>query len=331
MSHSRDGGVRVVAGTVMMAGVTLLLPRSELAKLLSIDTCLAALREGFLADSSPITAQRVRTDLPGAGTATALIPGLLDGVPAYTVKVNAKFPQARPALRGVVCLHDLDTGALLAILDSATVTAWRTGLSAALGTNVLARSASSTVAVIGAGAQADLVMRGLAELRSWTELRVCDLDADRAKRFAEQHGGSVVLEPRAAARGADIVVLATWSRTPLLDEEDPAPGAHLTSLGADEPGKAELTARLLRTGQVVVDDVPLAVSMGALGTAGLTAADTAGTLGDVLRGAVPGRRGDADRTIYTPVGLPWQDLALAWIAYRRALAVGAGTEFDFLS
>lgn len=49
-------------------------------------------------------------------------------------------------------------------------------------------------------------------------------------------------------RGADIVVLATWSRTPILDEDDPAPGAHITSLGADEPGKAELTAGLLLTG-----------------------------------------------------------------------------------
>jgi alanine dehydrogenase len=58
----------------------------------------------------------VRTGLPGPGTATALIPGLVNGIPAYTVKVHAKFPAARPALRGVVCLHDTGSGELLAVL-----------------------------------------------------------------------------------------------------------------------------------------------------------------------------------------------------------------------
>ena len=46
-----------------------------------------------------------RADLPFPGTATALLPGLLPGINACTVKVNAKFPTARPALRGVICLH----------------------------------------------------------------------------------------------------------------------------------------------------------------------------------------------------------------------------------
>jgi alanine dehydrogenase len=82
--------------------VTLLLSSSDLEQLLEISACMEALRQGFLAVPSRITAQRVRTALPGPGTATALIPGLADGVPAYSVKVNAKFPQSQPALRGVV-------------------------------------------------------------------------------------------------------------------------------------------------------------------------------------------------------------------------------------
>jgi alanine dehydrogenase len=317
----------------MMASVTLLLSRSDLEQLLDISACMEALRQGFLAVPSGITAQRVRTDLPGPGTATALIPGLVDGVPAYSVKVNAKFPQSQPALRGVVCLHDAGTGELLAVLDSATVTAWRTGLSAALGTHVLARPSARTVAVIGAGAQSDLVMRGLAALRAWERLTVCDLDPGRAGLFARRHAaaGALVADPRGAARAADIVVLATWSRTPLLDDGDVMAGAHVTSLGADEPGKAELSPSLLKAGRVFVDDVRLALTAGALGTAGLSAADANGTLSQVLQGTVPGRRTDADVTIYTPVGLPWQDLALAWAAYRRARATGLGREFDFLA
>ncbi|TDB82385.1 ornithine cyclodeaminase family protein [Micromonospora sp. KC721] len=314
--------------------MTLLLSRSDLEKLLDVDACTEALEQGFRSGSSPFAPQRVRTDLPGPGTATALIPGLVEGVPAYTVKINAKFPGSQPALRGVVCLHDLGTGELLAVMDSTTVTAWRTGLSAALGTHVLARPGASRITVVGAGAQADLVMRGLAALRSWNDLVVCDLHRERAEDFAKRHGGIATTEdrdPRTAARDADIVVLATWSRAPLLDDGDLMPGAHVTSLGADEPGKAELSAELLTAGRVIVDDVSLAVAMGALGTAELTTTDTAGTLSQVLRGTVPGRRSDTDVTIYTPVGLPWQDLVLAWMAYQRALATNIGSRFDFVS
>ncbi|MFD3481080.1 hypothetical protein [Streptomyces sp. NPDC058695] len=84
---------------------------------------------------------------------------MIDGVPAYTVKVNARFPDAVPALRGLVCLYGLTDGQLLAALDSATVTAWRTGLAAALATHVLAGEQAGSVSVIGAGAQARMVLR----------------------------------------------------------------------------------------------------------------------------------------------------------------------------
>ncbi|MFC5181374.1 ornithine cyclodeaminase family protein [Actinomadura harenae] len=316
--------------------MTLLLNRSDLERLLDPPAIIAALRAGFTAEPGETAARRVVTALPGPGTATALIPGLVAGVPAYTVKVNAKFPDSRPALRGVVCLHDLESGELLALLDSATVTAWRTGLAAALGTDALARRGGGHVAVIGAGAQSDLVLRGLGALRDITGLTVTDLDADRAAAFAERHGerlgvphGTAAGAP-AAVRGADIVIAATWARHPLLHAADIAPGTHLTSLGADERGKTELAPDLLERARVVVDDMPLAMEMGVLAAAGLSVRHAAGTLGDLLRGEVPGRVRDEEVTVYAPVGLPWQDLAFSWAAYRAAREAGAGTSFDFL-
>jgi ornithine cyclodeaminase len=300
--------------------VTLLLNRTDVRGLLDLDRCLAALRAGFLAPPSPTSARRTRTDLPGPGTATALLPGLVEGVPAYTVKVNAKFPGASPALRGVVCLHDLATGELLALLDSATVTAYRTGLAAALGTHALARPGADAVAVVGAGAQSALVLAGLRRLRPVRELLVTDLAPGRAEAFAARHGGRAVTDIGAA----DIVVVATWAREPVLHQV--APGTHVTSLGADEPGKAELAPALLRSARTFVDDLALAEEMGALGNAGLTREDAAGTLSEVLRGPA-GRSAASEVTVYAPVGLPWQDLALSWVAYQEARD---GVRFDFL-
>ena len=86
--------------------MTLILTGSDVAGLLDPDEMLGVLRSGFLAQAeAPAPGLRVRADLPGAGSATALLPGLLPAIPAYTVKINAKFPGAVPALRGVVCLH----------------------------------------------------------------------------------------------------------------------------------------------------------------------------------------------------------------------------------
>ncbi|MEV0640744.1 NAD(P)-binding domain-containing protein [Streptomyces sp. NPDC050619] len=307
--------------------MTLLLTRGDLEAVLDPVDCLAALRDGFrAADAVPVAGQRVRTDLPFPGTATALIPGLLPGIEAYTVKVNAKFPGARPALRGVICLHSGRDGELLALLDSATVTAWRTGLAAALGTQVLA-GPGTVLGVIGAGAQAELMVRGLGVLRQHRALVVHDTDGDRAAAFAARHGGRAVASPTEVAAAADIVLLATWSRAPLLSLADTREGQHFTSLGADEPGKRELAADLLAASLLVVDDRQLAATMGALTPAGL---DADATLGEILRGEHPGRVSAGTRSVYAPVGLPWQDLALAWRAYRRAEREGVGRRVDLL-
>ncbi|MER5512006.1 NAD(P)-binding domain-containing protein [Streptomyces sp. NPDC002766] len=311
--------------------MTLVLTRGDLRALLMVEECLDALREGFRAVRDvPVVGQRMRTDLPFPGTATALMPGLLPGVEAYTVKVNAKFPGSRPALRGVICLHSGKDGELLALLDSATVTAWRTGLAAALGTHALARP-GGTLGVVGAGAQAELVVRGLAALRGTGAPVVHDTDAERAAEFAARHGGRVVGSAPEVAAAADVVLLATWSREPLLRLADTRPGQHLTSLGADEPGKRELAADLLKAALLVVDDRELAATMGALAAADLPAAAAGPVLGEVLRGEHPGRRSAEERTVYAPVGLPWQDLALAWLAYRRAERDGAGQRVDLLA
>ncbi len=70
------------------------LTRSDLEAVLPA-TCLDALRRGFTAADDGTAARRVIANLPGQGTATALLPGVVAEVPAYTVKVNAKFPGSK--------------------------------------------------------------------------------------------------------------------------------------------------------------------------------------------------------------------------------------------
>jgi ornithine cyclodeaminase/alanine dehydrogenase-like protein (mu-crystallin family) len=127
---------------------TLVLTRSELAQLLAPHVLLVALREAFAAYSNGRIVDSLRVPVPlPAGSAPAgaagmlLAPGLVPGIPAYSVKVHAKFPGGDPAIRGVLILHDLSNGAPLAVMESSYLTALRTGLTGALGCDVLARSA----------------------------------------------------------------------------------------------------------------------------------------------------------------------------------------------
>ena len=296
------------------AAVTVVLTRSCVDHLVDPGQILEILREGFRAPAAHQPPLRIRTDLPGPGTATCLMPGLLPGVPAYTVKTNAKFPGAAPALRGVVCLHDLQSGELLALADSSSITSWRTGLAAALGTHLIAASGASTLGIVGAGAQAGRTLTGLRQLRRWRRIVACDLDRTRAAALTPHVVGSAA----EVAAEVDVVVLATWSRQPLLNSGNLRPGQHLTTLGADEPGKIELSADLLRTACVIVDDVVLAAQSGALGNVGLDAGAAAGTLADVVQGTLSVPKCEKTVTVYAPVGLPWQDLALTWALYQRA-------------
>jgi ornithine cyclodeaminase len=319
--------------------VTLLLNATAIDSLLDdLDAAVEAVRAGFLADQElqawpPL---RTRTALPGPGTATALLPGLLPGVPAYTAKINAKFPAARPALRGVVCLHALDDGSLLALLDSATVTAWRTGIAAALLTDRLADPTAGTLGIVGAGAQARIAMRTLARLRALEAVAVHDVDLSAARRLCalanEMDIEAVMMKsPALVAQRASIVVLATWSRGPLLARDQVRDGHHLTSLGADEPGKYELGADVLTESLLVVDDRDLVQRSGATASAGLGPDRIDATASEVLRGEHPGRSSRQQLTVYAPIGLPWQDLAISWRLFQAARDTERGVHLDLLS
>jgi ornithine cyclodeaminase/alanine dehydrogenase-like protein (mu-crystallin family) len=85
--------------------------------------------------------------------------------------VHAKFPEQQPAIRGVLCLCDGQTGELLAVMDSTHLTAVRTGLCSALATDVLARRDARSVAVIGAGMQGDHQFRSLHMMRHYLPFR----------------------------------------------------------------------------------------------------------------------------------------------------------------
>ena len=130
-----------------------------------------------------------------------LAPGLVPGIPAYSVKVHAKFPGGDPAIQGVLILHDLKTGAPLAILESSYLTALRTGLAGTLGADILALPDARCAAIIGAGVQARSQLAALRMVRGITSVQVFDSSLEAAQRFT--------LDP--ACAGLSVAVAIPWN------------------------------------------------------------------------------------------------------------------------
>ena len=223
-----------------------------------------------------------------------------------------------PTVTGLVLLSNAETGELEAVLDAGSVTALRTGAAAVLAAETLGRPDASSAAVIGAGvngraAAATFVARG-------RDVALWDVDENRARRVADELGATVA-GSRAEALDADVVVTVTPGHEVLFVEGALRPGQHVSLMGADGPGKAEIAASELARAHVFCDDWEQASHGGELAAvvgAGLLGREDVTQIGDVLAGSAEGRRSSEDATAFDSTGLALQDLAVALAALERA-------------
>ena len=224
--------------------------------------------------------------------------------------------QGLPTVMGLVLLSDASNGSLRAALDAGAVTALRTGAAAVLAAETLGRSNAETAAVFGAG------VNGIGAARTFLargrDVALYDVDSERAQRAAEELGAVVATREKALA--ADLLVTMTPGHEVLLPEDTLQAGQHVSLMGADGPGKAEIAVdELLRT-RIFADDweqashngeLVHAVEAGRLERSGVT------ELGTVLAGDAQGRESDEEITTFDSTGLAIQDLAIALAAMTR--------------
>lgn len=223
-----------------------------------------------------------------------------------------------PTVTGLVLVSNAETGELEALLPAGVVTALRTGAAAVLAAETLARPDAAGAAVIGAG------VNGRAAARTFVargrRVAIWDVDRSRAEEAAAELGCDVAAS-REKALAADIVVTVTPGHELVFDEGSLRTGQHVSLMGADGPGKAEIASRELARTHSFCDDWEQASHSGDLShavEAGLLGRDDVSQLGAVLAGDAPGRRDDDEITAFDSTGLAIQDLALALAALERA-------------
>ena len=302
------------------------LDEEQVRRYLRMEDLIPAMEKALIDFSAGKVTQPVRSvikvDPPGGffGLMPTLTPdGLgLKAVTFYPSNANRGIPTHM----ATIFLVDPQTGTPLAIMDGRLITEMRTAAVSAVATKLLATPDAKILAILGSGVEARSHAEALQLVRQFEEIRVWSLTREHAERFAKEVGAKA-MSAEAAVRGADVVVTATNSKTPVLKGSWLKSGCHVNAVGACRPDWRELDDEAMAN-VVFVDS-----RQGAMNESGdviLSHAKIYAEIGEVLAGKVPGRAKEA--TIFKSLGMAVEDIAAALLVYR---SVGKRVEKSQLS
>jgi ornithine cyclodeaminase/alanine dehydrogenase-like protein (mu-crystallin family) len=298
----------------------LILDESGVRRFLDMRDLIPAVERALCALSAGEVAQPVRVMVPVAGQG-----GFLGSMPAYGggqlgAKLVTFFPnnQGVPTHHALVVLFKPQTGEPLAVMDGRLITEMRTAAVSAAATNALARRDSTVLGILGSGVQAHSHLEALRLVRDFREVRVWS--PRNANKFSSQFRVQVARSAEEAVRGADVVLVATTSRTPVLKGEWLSPGMHVNAVGAPRPDWRELDDAVMRKAKLYVEQREAASRESGDVIAG---GNIFAEIGEMFGGSKAGRESAEEITLFKSVGVAVEDLAAAELVYRHALAARA--------
>ena len=239
--------------------------------------------------------------------------------------------------QGIIPLFSTEDGSLAAIVEAEMITVLRTAAVSAMATDCLARKEAHTLCVIGAGRLAYMHILFISKIRSITKVYLHARGMERARSLAErvcrELGIEAVVcrEAAEAVKSADIVCTVTNAKEPVLQGEWLRPGTHVNAVGACKRTVREVDTGVLKRCRVFVDSRKAALTDAGdilipMEKQELDDTVISGEIGEVLAGEIPGRQSDEEMTLFESVGLPVQDLMMAYRIYRKACENGSGVE-----
>lgn len=299
--------------------MTLFLDSADIQALATQDLCERAARAAVRAESTGVSRLPPRIDVPTDSGFLRVMPAVLGAVMGVKVMTLAEGI----GNRYLVLLYDVSSGELRGAFDADQLTRLRTSAFTATAAKLMVSGRPGTLAVIGSGFEADAHLRALTRLWAFDTIRVFSPSRERREAFAargtEELGVKVtpVDTSAAAVEDAELVMLATKSRTPVIDGSDVAQGAVVLSVGSTRPNLRELDAVTMgRTGTLLVDapdqvlsesgDIMAGLADGQLVAEQLVSVAAASGQGSLLR-----RTEGRDLLTFKSVGTALQDLALA--------------------
>jgi ornithine cyclodeaminase len=320
----------------------ILLSEQDVRIVLTMDDLIETMETALAAFARGTVVQPLRAVVPTGAGLLASMPAFVSSPPALGTKLvtvfNGNAASGLHSHLATIVLLDPDTGELLAVMDGRYITEARTAAVSAVSAKWIARKDAGVLAVIGSGVQARSHVEALTRVRTIRETRVWSPNDDRRAAFVREmrHRTTGTLAQAASVRdaveGADLIVLATASREPVLRGEWVSPGAHICAVGACRPSEREMDTALVKQARLFVDsrvgafteagDIVIPIKDGAFDQS-----HVAGELGQVVAGEIAGRTSADEVTIFKSLGMAVEDVAAAHLAYTRAAGRGLGRGF----
>jgi ornithine cyclodeaminase/alanine dehydrogenase-like protein (mu-crystallin family) len=307
-----------------------ILDEHDVRRLLPMDECIDVMADALaaLARGEVHNPLRFVVRPPGEASLMGLMPAHRGGgSPLYALKAVAIFPgnsaRGLDSHQGFVALFDGETGATKALLNAGAITAVRTAAVSGVATRLLAHDDARTLAILGAGIQAQSHLDAMRAVRDFDRVVVWSRTPGRIAGVDE--AGSA----EEAVRDADVVVTATSAAEPILERAWLKPGVHINAVGSSIPTTRELDTATMRDAALFVDrrestvneagDFLFPQREGAIGPEHIRA-----EIGELLIGSGEGRRSPDELTVFKSLGLAVEDLAAAEHVVRRAEAENVG-------
>jgi ornithine cyclodeaminase/alanine dehydrogenase-like protein (mu-crystallin family) len=310
------------------------LTEQDVAQLLTMPEAVTALEEAFRRQGSGevVNQTRRRLHLP-TGTYHTMVAGDI-GLQTFGIKAYASFP---PKVRFLFLLYSAQNGDLLALMEADKLGQMRTGAASGVATRYLAKSSGPLrVGIYGTGWQAQTQLEAVCAVREVAAIVAYGRDAERRAAFCATMTARLGVPvtpaelPEEAAQEQDVVITATTAREPVLHGEWLSPGAHVNAVGSNLLMKREIDDETVRRSSVIVVD-SREQSKSESGDLlppferRLFRWEQVAELAEIVAGWRAGRTDDAQITLFKSNGIAMEDVAVATLAYHKAVAAGIGT------
>jgi ornithine cyclodeaminase len=233
-------------------------------------------------------------------------------------------------------LADVATGYPLLLSEMTLLTALRTAATSAMAAKWLAPRGSTTMALIGNGAQAEFQALGFKTVCGITEVRLYDIDPAATMKCAENLAGRglrVVACKTAeeAILGAQIITTVTADKlnATILTDNMVGAGVHINAVGGDCPGKTELHKDILLRSGIFVEYPPQTRIEGEIQQ--LPEDYPVTELWQVMTGAAAGRRDAREITLFDSVGFAIEDFSALRYVRSKLAETGLFVDLDMIA
>jgi len=327
---------------------TLLLSQKEIEQLVTMKDVVEVVEKTFrgMGEGTVVNPTKVGLDL-GEVAPWPPYKGFMNAMPAYVgwqdsagIKWAGGFLDNHkiglPYISSLILLIDPRNGQFRAVLDGALITNLRTGAQSAVPLKCFHPARTLRLGLFGAGAQGRTQTRAAAELFEIQSLKVYDIRREAAEAFAREmrsvvQGTITVADSPEQVADSEAIICVTQSKDKFVKESWLKPGTVLFPMGSYQECE---DACILKADKLVVDHVGQCLHRGALkelSEAGkVTERSIYATIGEIVAGKKPARASAAERILCIPIGTGAMDIAVATLAYQRALEKGLGGRFAFV-